>query len=176
MQPPAQTDPAPTALPRRLRVLVADGNPDAADSLAFLLGLWGHDARAAYAGPAALELAQTHRPAVVLADLVLPGLDGLRLAERLRGRAALVALTGLGRPDDRRRAAEAGFGHFLLKPADPEAVRALLRGLAGGRGPSAPEAERQLRADRAQPAPAAGAGLPHAPHGAPAAGRVAARG
>ncbi|MBX9583697.1 MAG: response regulator [Gemmataceae bacterium] len=113
------------------RVLVVDDNADAADSLALLLELAGDTVRTAGSGPRALEVAGSFRPEVVLLDIGLPGMDGYEVARRLRGqpdggRVLLVALTGYGRDDDRRRAAEAGFDHHLTKPADPAAVNHLL--------------------------------------------------
>ena len=102
-----------------LRVLVVDDFRDAADSLALLLKLLGHDARAVYDGPTALRVAASFRPDVVLLDLGLPGLDGYAVARRLRGQVGLlVAATGFGQEEDRRRCREAGFDRFLLKPLD----------------------------------------------------------
>jgi PAS domain S-box-containing protein len=125
--PPA---PAPPPGPPR-RVLVVDDNEDAADTLAALLSLTGHEARAAYDGPAALAAAGEFRPEVVLTDLGMPGMDGYELARRFRAEPAfrgvvLVAVTGWGQDEDRRRTAEAGFDHHLVKPVAPDAVRRLL--------------------------------------------------
>ncbi len=116
---------------RSLRVLVIEDNQDSAESLAELLGLWGHDVQVAYDGTTALELAAQHHPEVVLSDIGLPGMDGYELARRLRSapgvaRAVLIALTGYGRDDDKRRALEAGFDHHLVKPPDAGALEALL--------------------------------------------------
>ncbi len=114
-----------------LRVLVVNGYRDAADVLALLLESWGYEARVAYTGPAGLAEACRFQPDVVVAELRLPELDGFQLADRLRGRAALIALTGLGQEPVRRRAFEAGFDHFFLKPADPEELHAVLERRAG---------------------------------------------
>src|SRR5262249_3503691 len=117
-------------LPGR-RVLVVDDNEDAVESLALLLSSHGHEVRTAYDGPDALELAEAFRPEVVILDIGLPRMDGYEVACRLRERAwtrdlLLVALTGYGREEDRRRAHEAGFDWHLVKPVDPEVLRVLL--------------------------------------------------
>jgi CheY-like chemotaxis protein len=112
-----------------LRVLAVDPNRDAADSLAVLVRLWGYDARVAYTGPEALEAARTYRPAAVLSEVRLPGMDGCELARRLRrdlGAVTLIAVTGQGQPADRVRTHEAGFDRHLVKPADPDQLRGLL--------------------------------------------------
>jgi CheY-like chemotaxis protein len=106
-----------------LRVLVVDDNHDAADSLAMLLSLLGHHTHTCYDGHTALQLARTAQPQAVLLDIGLPGLDGYQVARSLRDQlglrdSLLVAVTGLGREEDRRRCLEAGFDHFLLKPLD----------------------------------------------------------
>ncbi len=115
----------------RRRVLVVDDNADAARSLAMLLELGGHEVRLCYDGDAALTETETFHPDVVFLDIGLPGRDGLEVARDLRMRAltpqpVLVALTGYGQAEDVRRSREAGFDHHLVKPADPEAVKALL--------------------------------------------------
>ncbi|WP_198320733.1 hybrid sensor histidine kinase/response regulator [Azohydromonas aeria] len=114
------------------RVLVVDDNVDAADSLAMMLQLIGHEARAVHDGAAALEQAPAWQPDIVLLDIGLPGMDGYEVARRLRADAALagtllVALTGWGSEADKRRSAEAGFDAHLTKPValgDVEAVLA----------------------------------------------------
>jgi PAS domain S-box-containing protein len=112
------------------KVLVVDDHPDAADSLAMLLRLEGHQVRVARNGPAALEAAQAEVPDVVLLDLGMPGMDGFEVARRLRRGPAshvlIAALTGWGQEEDRRRTREAGFDHHLVKPADPNDLRQLL--------------------------------------------------
>jgi signal transduction histidine kinase/ActR/RegA family two-component response regulator len=120
----------PARGPRR-RVLVVDDNRDAAESLALLLGVAGHEARVSHDGPSALAAAAEFRPDAVLLDIGLPGMDGYEVARRLRaetdtGRALLVALTGYGQEEDQRRALAAGFDHHLIKPADLDALTALL--------------------------------------------------
>ncbi len=121
------------ALPRR-RILVVDDNVDAAVSLARLLErFYGQEVRVAHEGPSALEVADSFRPEVVLLDIGLPGMSGYDVAEGLRrlpdGPGMLiVALTGWGQEDDRRRSREAGFDHHLVKPVDPDAMMRLLDG------------------------------------------------
>jgi PAS domain S-box-containing protein len=113
------------------RVLVVDDNVDAAESLALLLRATGHEVRTAYDGPAALREAEALRPEVVLLDVGLPRIDGYEVARRLRQQGGLksalvVALTGYGQDEDRRRALEAGFDVHLVKPADPQTVLQLV--------------------------------------------------
>jgi signal transduction histidine kinase/DNA-binding response OmpR family regulator len=122
------TSAVPTS--QALRVLVVDDNVDGADSLARLLKLGGHDVRMAHDGPGALAAADTFRPDAVVLDIGLPGMDGYEVARRLRaqtdiGAALLVAVTGYGRDEDRRRSLDAGFDHHLVKPVDVEALREL---------------------------------------------------
>jgi CheY-like chemotaxis protein len=112
-------------------VLVVDDYPEAAESLAVLLRLWGPDVRTAATGPVAVALAQAYRPDVVFSEVRLAGLSGYQVAQRCRASSMgrpplLVALTTQGRQADRRRAREAGFDHYLIKPADPATVEALV--------------------------------------------------
>jgi CheY-like chemotaxis protein len=111
---------APT-LPRR--VLVVEDNPDARDALRALLEVWGYQVEVAEDGPRGFEMAVARPPDVVVVDIALPGLDGYHVAHGLRAALGahgvfLVALTGHGQPDDRRRALEAGFDLHLVKPVD----------------------------------------------------------
>ncbi len=122
---------APAAAERAVRILLVDDNLDASESLAMLLRLWGHEVAVAHDGPAALRAAEARPPQVALLDIGLPGMDGYELARRLRsrpgpGRAVLVALTGWGQEEDRRRSREAGFDHHLVKPVDLSDLRELL--------------------------------------------------
>jgi CheY-like chemotaxis protein len=124
-----------TSTPGALRVLVADDNEDAADSLLMLLACWGHHARAAYDGRSALALVREFRPDVALLDLAMPGLSGWNLARLLRADPAtrgtlLLALTGYGREEEVWRALDAGFHGHLLKPVDLPTLRGLLGGEA----------------------------------------------
>ena len=128
---PAPSD-APPAPP--LRILVADDNRDAADSLSRLLALHGHEVRVAYDGAAAMSLGEQFRPRVAILDIGMPGTNGYDVARALRTRQGdeltLVALTGWGQDADRRRAAEAGFDHHLTKPVDPQTLNILLADVA----------------------------------------------
>jgi CheY-like chemotaxis protein len=115
-------------------VLVVDDNHDAADSLAVLLQMGGQDVRVAYDGPSALAVAGEFRPVLAFLDIGMPDMDGYELALRLRGRPdlggiRLVALTGWGQEEDRRRSAAAGFDQHLVKPVEPDALAAVLNGL-----------------------------------------------
>jgi CheY-like chemotaxis protein len=126
--PPPATSRATTP-PRR--VLVVDDNRDAADTLAKLLELWGHQVRVVHDGPAALEAAALDPPEIVLLDIGLPGMDGYDVVARLREHPAtrasrIVALTGFGQEADRRTALAAGFDDHMAKPVNPEALRELL--------------------------------------------------
>jgi PAS domain S-box-containing protein len=115
------------------RVLVVDDNRDTVAGLAKLLGLLGHDVRIAYDGPTAIEVARSHRPEVVLLDIGLPGMDGYDVAKRLRTEpyckdSLIIAVSGYGQEEDRRRSKQAGFDHHLSKPVDYESLMALLSG------------------------------------------------
>jgi len=126
---PAAPRPVALAVPRR--VLVVDDNADAADTLAMVLSLRGYVVRVARDGPAALDAVREFHPELVLLDIGLPGMDGYAVARALRarpgaGRLRLVALTGYGRDEDRRRSAEAGFDDHLVKPIAPEVLLQLL--------------------------------------------------
>ncbi len=118
-----------------LRVLVADDNRDAADSLQRILAHYGHTVKVAYDGFAAIELARGFGADVALLDIDMPGKTGYEVARALReaGRATLVAVTGWGQEGDRRRAMEAGFDHHLTKPVDPGVLNALLAEIAASR-------------------------------------------
>jgi signal transduction histidine kinase len=116
----------------RARILVADDNRDAAESLALMLGLEGHDVRMVYNGIDALALAEQFRPQIVLLDIGMPLLDGYQTARQIReqswaGSVLLVALTGWGQEADRRQARDAGFDRHLLKPVDPQDLNGLIR-------------------------------------------------
>ncbi len=114
------------------RVLIVDDNEDAAETLRLLMkSIGGGDVRAASNGPDALLVAAQLRPDVVLLDLGMPGMDGYELARRMRAEswgkeALLVALTGWGQEQHRRRSHEAGFDRHMIKPADVDALRSVL--------------------------------------------------
>ncbi|MFJ4292614.1 PAS domain S-box protein [Cupriavidus sp. NPDC089707] len=109
------------------RILLVDDNRDAADSLAMLLEMCGHDVTIAYDGAEALHVAPRCRPHVALIDLAMPGMDGFELVRAMRGVAGTeqtryVALTGFGQPADRQQSARAGFDAHLVKPVELETL------------------------------------------------------
>jgi len=114
------------------RVLVVEDNPDAAATMRDFLELSGHEVELACSGMDGLEAARHFHPEVVLCDLGLPGMSGFEVAAELRRdpatrSAKLIAVTGYGRDEDRRRSKEAGFDLHLTKPVDPAQLRALLQ-------------------------------------------------
>jgi len=116
---------------RSSRILVIDDNIDTARGLGRLLRLLGHEVATSHDGPAALEAAREHRPEFVLLDIGLPGMDGYEVARRLRQDegckdAVLVAISGYGQDEDRRRSKQAGIDHHLVKPIDHDALVTLL--------------------------------------------------
>jgi PAS domain S-box-containing protein len=120
----------PKAMTAR-RILVVDDIRDSADSLAMLLRLGGNEVQTAYDGLAAVEAAERLRPDVVLLDIGMPKLNGYEACRRLREQPwgqglLLVALTGWGQEEDKRRTEEAGFDAHLVKPVDPNALMNLL--------------------------------------------------
>jgi CheY-like chemotaxis protein len=128
---PAAGEPGQTTVPRR-RVLVVDDNVDAAETIARLVKIWGHDVQTAHNGPAALDAVHRFHPDLVLLDIGLPGMSGYEVARQIRAQSefrelVLAALTGYGQDEDRRRADEAGFNFHLTKPADPKRLEALVR-------------------------------------------------
>lgn len=140
ISPPAATLPATTlsvasgpaeaAGPRR-RILLVEDNTDARETLRDLLELHGHEVHEAASGPDGIEQALRLRPDLSLIDIGLPELDGYEVARRIRANAGgcdllLVALTGYGQPEDRRRAREAGFDEHLAKPIAPDRLAALI--------------------------------------------------
>ena len=114
-----------------MRILVVEDNRDGADSLRMLLELYGYEATVAYTGPDGVKLADQWQPDVVLCDIGLPGLDGYGVARKLRqnpftAKARLIAVTGYGAEDDKRRSREVGFDAHLVKPVDPAALQGVL--------------------------------------------------
>ncbi len=113
-------------------IVIADANVDAAESLALLLQLHGHETHTAYTGPAALDAVTRFHPDAVFLALTLPNLDGFEVCRRLKTgeatpcSAKIVALTGSGQEQERRAILAAGFDYHLLKPADPKAILAIL--------------------------------------------------
>lgn len=124
--------------PAALHVLVVEDSADVGESLRDVLELLGHEVDVATDGPAALGIATRRRPDVVLCDIGLPGMDGYAVARAFRGDPRLrdiylVALTGYAQPDDRRRAATAGFNAHLGKPASIDHLERLLDRIAAVR-------------------------------------------
>ena len=129
--PSAPEAPCKATRPKPRRVLVVEDNEDAAASLGELLSLWGHEIQTAHDGRHALAAARQWQPEVILLDIGLPGMDGYEVARHLRedpstSRAVIVALTGYGQEEDRRRAHEAGFDQHLTKPVELEQLQNLL--------------------------------------------------
>ena len=125
----------PTA---RLRILVADDNLDAAESLAMLLTLDGNETRTAHDGLEALDVAAAFRPDVMLLDIGMPKLNGYEVCRRIRQQAwgqnmVVIALTGWGQEEDKRRSLEAGVDYHLVKPVDYAALEKLLTGVTATR-------------------------------------------
>ncbi|MBY0494492.1 MAG: PAS domain S-box protein [Cyanobacteria bacterium] len=126
-----ETAPVANGAPARRKILVVDDNADAAESLAALLSISGHETRMAHDGPEALQQAERFHPDIVFLDIGMPTLDGHETAKLIRRQPwgkdmVLVALTGWGQTEDRRRSKDAGFNHHLVKPADPAVVEKLL--------------------------------------------------
>ena len=115
--------------PRRRRILVVDDNHDAAETLAELVELLGHEAEVVYDGPSALTKMLEYAPEVVLCDIGLPGMNGYEVARRLRAAgvgARLVAVSGYAQPEDVARAVEAGFDAHVAKPPGADALASAL--------------------------------------------------
>src|SRR5262245_51134002 len=113
------------------RILVVDDNVDAANMIAMMLQLYGHQAETVYSAKSALEMAVEYRPDFVVLDIGLPGMDGYEVARRLRQTpelrdTPLIAATGYGQDADRQRSEEAGFDYHLVKPIDPEKLQTVL--------------------------------------------------
>ena len=124
-----------------LRILVVEDNLDGRESLRDLLEIWGHEVELAEDGAEGVEKALASQPDVALVDIGLPGLDGNEVARRIRAelgaappdRVELIAMTGYGQPEDRRRALQAGFDSYLVKPVDPAHLGRLLAAVRPGR-------------------------------------------
>ena len=122
-------EPPPVQM-RSCRILVADDNPDAVEMLHLMLSLRGHAVAVASDGVVAVSLAASLRPQIAFIDIGMPRMDGYEAARQIRqalGRdVVLVALTGWGQDEDKRRSQEAGFDHHLTKPPDPEVLERLI--------------------------------------------------
>jgi CheY-like chemotaxis protein len=129
---------APSVEPKRTptridgqRILVVDDNVDAAESLGALLRCLGAEVTTVHDGPAAIEALRTQKPGAAVLDIGMPGMDGYELARRVRAAphgadVTLIALTGWGNEDDRRRSRDAGIDHHLVKPVDLRLLQDLL--------------------------------------------------
>lgn len=132
---PSKAKPSPETLAaspvRKVRILVVDDNVDTARGMARLLKLIGHDVATAHSGPEAIKVAKELQPEFILLDIGLPGMSGYEVASELRGEkwcrdAVIVAVSGYGQNEDRRRSKESGFDYHLTKPLDHDALLALL--------------------------------------------------
>jgi two-component system CheB/CheR fusion protein len=122
----------PSAMTRELRVLVVEDHPDSADMMAFLIEAQGHKVFKAHDGASALDTALAMIPDVMFCDIGLPGMNGYELAAEIRkqprlGQVRLIAVSGYGREEDRRRAETAGFDAHLTKPIEPDLLHSLLQ-------------------------------------------------
>ena len=131
---PEPNSSVPGPAPGRHRILVVDDNKDSADSLAMLLKLTGHDSHVAHDGLQAVEMAERLQPGVIVLDIGLPGLNGYDACRRIRERAwgrevVMIALTGWGQEEDRKRSKEAGFDYHIVKPVDHVELMRLLGSL-----------------------------------------------
>ena len=132
-------DAAPPRAARSMRILIADDHRDSANSMAMLMRMGGHEVAVAYDGEEAVRMAEDARPDVVLLDIGMPRLNGYEVAQRLRtqprGRElVLIATTGWGQEEDRRRSARSGFDAHLVKPVDHQALLEVLVQLSTLRG------------------------------------------
>ena len=126
---PTTVSSAPIA--QMCRVLIVDDNVVSAESLQLIMKLWGHECRIAHTGPSAIEEVEAFEPNVVMLDIGLPGMDGYVVADELRRRPEykeilLIAMTGYGSEENRRRSRAVGFDHHFVKPLDLDALEDLL--------------------------------------------------
>jgi signal transduction histidine kinase/CheY-like chemotaxis protein len=131
VEPRAQIAAATVSPPMAARIVVIEDNVDAADTLAMLLRLSGHEVDVAFDGPSGLDLIEQRQPRIVLCDVGLPGMDGYEVARQVRQRGqvpapVMIALTGYDGATDRARALAAGFDHHMAKPADIAALEHLI--------------------------------------------------
>ena len=129
-----ESAPAPIRAPAgpRHRILVADDNPDTAETLAIMLGVMGHEVRVAHGAQEAIALAAEFAPGVILLDIGMPRMNGYEACERIRAQAGgreafIVALTGWAQEEDRERSRLAGFDRHLVKPVEPARLERLIR-------------------------------------------------
>lgn len=136
---PSSEEDEPACPSGQCRILVADDNEDAADSLAMMLQIMGNEVRTTNDGLQAVEAAEAFRPDVILLDIGMPKLNGYEVCRRIREqpggkKVVLIALTGWGQEQDKRRSQEAGFDHHMVKPVDPAALEKLLAGPSDATG------------------------------------------
>jgi CheY-like chemotaxis protein len=136
---PQNDEAEPQGSSSRRRVLVVDDNKDAAVSLAMMLKLMGNEAKTAHDGLEALDVAAVHRPDLILLDIGMPRLNGYDTARQIRQQPwgkgiVLVALTGWGQDEDRRKSQDAGFDAHMTKPIEPVELEKLLAGLKSQTG------------------------------------------
>jgi two-component system CheB/CheR fusion protein len=135
------TEPPPTITPvsqlgsPALRVLVVEDNVDAAESLAILLRMFGHQPHIAHTGMAGLDAASIYHPDVILLDVGLPGMDGYEVVRRLREQPAskdvpVIAMSGYSMTDDGTSVRGASFDQYLVKPVEPEKLQEVLLSMA----------------------------------------------
>ncbi|MDP9064877.1 MAG: response regulator, partial [Pseudomonadota bacterium] len=143
--PPSADIESPRPPIRSKRILVVDDNADAADSLASLLAMEGHQTEAVYTAHAALDRAASSKPDVVLLDIGLPDMTGYEVAERMRpilDEVRLIALTGYGQAEDIQRARAAGFDAHVIKPVDFNMLERVIGEFTASKPDAAPDASR----------------------------------
>jgi CheY-like chemotaxis protein len=138
MRRPAEA-PAPACAEGALRILVADDNRDAAETMGILLEMMGHQVQRVHDGEAAVQAAGSFRPELVLLDIGMPGVNGYEACRRIRAQAGaaapkLVAVTGWGQPHDVQSARDAGFDHHLVKPVDMDALMQVVEACVAASG------------------------------------------
>jgi len=126
-----ESSPSVKPAPPRFRILVVDDNHDSALSLAMMLSIMGHETRTAHDGESAVSTAESFLPDVILLDIGLPKLNGYEVASRIRESAwghsmFLIAVTGWGQEEDRKRSSEVGLNVHMVKPVEPAALERLL--------------------------------------------------
>jgi CheY-like chemotaxis protein len=139
-RPDVVTDDRPRRQTQSCRILIADDNPDAVEMLNLMLSLHGHAVTVASDGLVAVSLAASIKPQIAFLDIGMPRMDGYEAARQIRQALGpdvmLVALTGWGQDEDKRRSKEAGFDHHLTKPPDPEVLERLIAECGKGDSPA----------------------------------------
>jgi CheY-like chemotaxis protein len=144
--PHSNAQPQPTTRQGGKRILVVDDNADAAESMAVLMSIEGHEVKTVTDAMQALSCLEVFAPQVAIIDIGLPGMNGYELAEgiratRLAKSPLLIALTGYGQAEDFDRSRDAGFDHHFVKPADLKAIQAAIDGATAGNGAAAGKAD-----------------------------------